>query len=330
MWTPHHPGPVVGAAHYTAVLLLIVATLWLLTGRSAARPTYAPLPPPTTVPSAGRVRVVTLNTCLWPRGLRASLMSSRKEERLRLITAFAARYDVVLMQELLEWAWASGHSSRQHVAGALAGHLFAGGTVPAEMGGRRLMGRSQATLCRAEYEVRAHQWRPFQYRTRVLFTSFVPCGFEETVLLIEGHAVHLLNVHLLPPEGAVLDARPSHETNASELRQLERRILQIADAGEHWVVGGDFNVDSLCERGRGMLAAFAGRVAAATKRPVHASPAAGEGSLNIGVPYSTDAETMRVDHFFSSLPVCSARVRTDVNVSDHFPVEIELQLPATS
>ena len=67
------------------------------------------------------------------------------------------------------------------------------------------------TLTRAGWPVTTYCFHEFQHRGFVLLELLRPVGFAHTVLTVPfpgGHAatLHILNVHLLPEEGAFIDS----------------------------------------------------------------------------------------------------------------------------
>jgi endonuclease/exonuclease/phosphatase family metal-dependent hydrolase len=209
----------------------------------------------------------------------------------------------------------------------------------------------------------AYRFEQFKHEGFVLFDSIKPNGYQYSKFRYlvgsrEERYLHVLNVHLLPMEGALLDSCPVNHNRRLELAQLVDAVRFIPPA-DAWLILGDFNLDP--KRDAAMLGAFVHALQGlvkASERIDRAGPdnldsevgkkrksgqdiALGKQAdfqksvyifqpdiptLSHSASYrSAFVTNLAVDHMYSNRPLRQARV-LDNEISDHFAIAADLEL----
>lgn len=276
--------------------------------------------------------VVSLNVCLWPPGVRNSLASAQKEKRCtQHIPRFLAAYDVALVQEAFAWSFTGDRWRSLMYPQLQETHEWPPPDYDA-LCAHHIMTPGTWTLHNRQLRLLSYRFHDFEHDGFVAFELVRPVGYGHSVLSVPCRGgqelmLHVLNVHLLPEEGAFADAKPLRHSQEKELAHLVAAVEALPRT-HAWLVGGDFNFDAI--KHETLVSFFTNRLSAVVHpQPLHRfTPTCT--TLNEKVPFATAwSLDESVDQFYSNLPILKSRVCTeDGHLSDHFPIACVLQLPS--
>lgn len=243
------------------------------------------------------IRVLTLNCCLIPKGIYQSNANDRREDRLEAITKLVSRYDIVLLQEVFGSSWCSQWrdkiSAVPDMHCSLTNHRD------------RLVDSGLVVL--SKKKISYSSYTPFKsvsiVNKMVVERGFLYCFIEPNI--------HVLNMHLNPSECHVGN-KPASQFRREEIEQVLEFKNKIGKADDFWIIGGDFNDDSLVQE------MFAGYNISFEKEKVN--------TCNNDVDYAlTGSSEMCIDYIVSNRPF-RYTLLNKTKLSDHYGVEVGINL----
>lgn len=304
------------------------------------------------------LEIISLNACLWPPGFRNTKAWPLKDPRCTDIARLLAQADVAVCQEVFSWPLLStylpaclfpaGCKWRSLITSAMDGllaksydwsdvdvdacrpyHTFSAGAWTLWRSDHDQHTTNKPTLEQINYE-----YIPFKHKGFVMFEYVRPVGYQLSSFKVTGsrntQVLHVINLHLLPSEGAFMDTLPAMESRSLELLQVATSVSRLPPQ-DAWLIMGDFNMDPKRKIDTKALDNFVAALRKAVQRPgsndaqLHVFQPH-ETTLNGQVPYvSAWFNDLGVDHMYSNRQLLNARV-LDTNLSDHYPIKASLVL----
>lgn len=315
------------------ILQMASVCVAIMAARDAENRAWAQVPSTAETQDFSRLRVCTLNLCLWPRGLRNSWASALKEERCEPagIPRFLQQHDISVCQENFAWPFLPDRWRALMAPVLEKTHTWAPPGFNA-LAPFHWMTSGAWTLTNRALPVVSHRFVNFHHKGLVAFEYVRPVGYDHVVLQVprgptrDAATLHVFNVHLLPEEGAFLDTYSVDASVQQELEQLCEAVAAIP-RNHLWVLAGDLNIDKrLCAH---IHQTFVARLQQASHPHTMHYYAPCDTTMNSHVQFSTAWNSQQaVDHIYSNMVLEDARVCSEeTKLSDHFPVSCTLRLP---
>lgn len=251
--------------------------------------------------------IVTLNCCLWPIGIRATINSALKDERCTIIPKILEKADIGLCQEVFTWKLLD-NKWIAIMQKYLKKYDWIYDTSSS------LINSGLWTITR--FTILSQQFITFNHIC--IYSLSHPVGFLHTCMSISNIQVHIINVHMLSDE-AICVGDVSLCFEGLYRKEMEQLVAYIETIDGNWIIGGDFNVngdDLLIQwfvtqlKKRGKLSYFHPDV----------------NTCNDTSYANHTSKYLKVDHFYTNMEMKDCHVLHE-NVSDHYPVMATFVLP---
>lgn len=274
--------------------------------------------------------VVTLNCCLWPVGIRATTQSALKDQRCgrSMIPRALQTADIGLCQEVFAWHWSDNKWISMMRPFLDEYHWIAQEETERQiLRPWNILTSGLWNLVHRRFKIVSQRFNTFRHKELLLYGLTHPVGILHTVIETPSKLqIHLLNVHMLSDEGVngCFDRATFSCFYQQEMQQVISYVSSYAPEN-HWVIGGDFNVDGTDEMMQQFLESLKG---ISWPRPVfHFHPTSN--TCNNKVPFANHgSQHLKVDQFYSNMEIQSCEVlEGEDNLSDHLPVLATIVLP---
>lgn len=249
--------------------------------------------------------IISLNCCLWPVGLRATLQSALKEERCKIIPNVLNMADIGICQEVYNWKgsenkWISLMKPTLH-------YNWIDSDVE-----EWIIPTGIWTITR--FSIISQSF--IHFNATCLFAMTHRVGFLHTTMLISNKKVHIINIHMISDEMVCL----FECFEKIYKQQLEQLLSYIKSLDGEWVVGGDFNLN-----GSDLLIQWFLMQLIKIRDISYYHPTVNTCNNHISFANHT-SKHMKVDHFYTTMKLKDCKVLSE-NVSDHYPIMATVVFP---
>lgn len=178
-------------------------------------------------------KLITLNTCLFPPGLRQCIKSTDKEGRIKKIKTFIdeENADVYCFQEVFSSIWSSKWKDY------LLSHKFhyAECPLPSLCNGHII---DSGLLILSKYPILSSSFISFIDNS----IYGVNRGFLHITIQVNKQIIHVINIHLHPCEGSCTN-KCSKSIRSKQINQIYNYINKFNNIDSKIILVGDFNID---------------------------------------------------------------------------------------
>lgn len=247
------------------------------------------------VPPKPQLRILTQNCCLLPHHLFQSGGDDNRSQRAQLIHQMVQRYDIVLLQEVFGTHWCSEWRELfKEVPGMSSLLSVKGGDKLTDSG---LVILSRYPIIKSSFQ---------RFHSKSFTNSVLDRGFLYGAIQVGEKVVHVVNTHLNPSE-CHYGPLPAAEYRRRQVQEIKNFRAASGYENGQWVIGGDFNDESVVFQLSPMYITFANE-----KLPTSHSL----------VPYSIadNGAHICIDYLVTTAPQIYYR-RVETLISDHYGVE---------
>ena len=245
------------------------------------------------------MKVLSMNACILVRGL-GFTYDDKKEERISQMLKLFKPYDIVCVQEIWESFWGKQtafYNSCIHRGWFISYSKVTGLT-------------NTGNVILSKYLVEGREWMVFKNTAtwqRIMSNGVVYSRIATPELL------HVFNTHLHCDTQPCLN---SGKVRHRQLLELAEFMKDIVKPEEKWILCGDFNIRGDSEEYEQLKSIV--NADSLLEKIGFPNTYNNESFL---APIGWKKEECCLDHIFTNLEVKNCRVLTEVDLSDHFPVE---------